>query len=85
MLDPTELYVLADALSDETLASLDGAVLVQATVEFVVYRAVREVQRSPEGLFHSQLIISTLTIRLQPLLAPGPLVADLLHVDERFA
>jgi len=35
MLDPTELYVLADDLSDETRASLDGAVLVQAMTGFV--------------------------------------------------
>jgi hypothetical protein len=35
MLDPTELYVLADDLSEETLASLDGAVLVQAMTGFV--------------------------------------------------
>jgi hypothetical protein len=35
MLDPAELYVMADDLSDETLASLDGAVLVQAMTGFV--------------------------------------------------
>lgn len=35
MLDPKELYVVADDLSDETLASLDGAVLVQAMTGFV--------------------------------------------------
>jgi hypothetical protein len=35
MLDPTELYAVADDLSDETLASLQGSVMVQAMTGFV--------------------------------------------------
>ncbi|HEY2796132.1 MAG TPA: PAC2 family protein [Micromonosporaceae bacterium] len=35
MLDPSELYVLADDLSEETVASLRGSVLVQAMTGFV--------------------------------------------------
>src|SRR4029078_2640991 len=53
-----------------------GAVLVQATVELVVDGAVGQVQHSPDRLFHSALIISTLTIRRangsQLFRLPGP-------------
>src|SRR5262249_22058725 len=66
-----------------------GPVLVQATVELVVDGAVGQVQHSSDGLFHSALIISTLTIRRATdrsgLAVARALAPHLLHVHQRVA
>ncbi len=60
--------VVLDRRAEQHPVPEAGTVLPHARVEEIVLRAVREVEASPEGGFHSVLIISYLMISCQSML-----------------